>query len=230
MTAGLGEAPSVVLTTNDDATNIFLAIYCRRLNPHVRIVTRITHERNLEAIHRARADSVLSYSSLGVKSLLALLRGHDLLLLGKALTSSSSASRPRSPARHSDVLAKRRGNRRDCFARTAAVLSRAVQQGDQMKRSELRAVFAPDASHREWSLCIVFDDAAFGLPGDAPAGPLAGVRRPDLHDLTAMMFRARAACIIRTRSDGAIEISASDRSAFVLHEWLLSILPNAAER
>ncbi|HVJ89305.1 MAG TPA: NAD-binding protein, partial [Labilithrix sp.] len=79
--AGLSRTPSVVLTTNDDATNIFLAIYCRRLNPNVRIVSRITHERNLEAIHRAGADSVLSYSSLGVKSVLSFLRGNDLVVL-----------------------------------------------------------------------------------------------------------------------------------------------------
>ncbi|MBX3217999.1 MAG: NAD-binding protein [Labilithrix sp.] len=81
MAAGLGRAPSVVVTTNDDATNIFLAIFCRRLNPDVRIVSRITHERNLEAIHRAGADSVLSYSSLGVKSLLSFLRGNELVVL-----------------------------------------------------------------------------------------------------------------------------------------------------
>jgi len=81
MAAGLGDAPSVVVTTNDDAINIFLAIYCRRLNPDVRIVSRITHERNLEAIHRAGADSVLSYSSLGVKSLLSFLRGNELVVL-----------------------------------------------------------------------------------------------------------------------------------------------------
>ena len=81
MAAGLGEAPSVVVTTNDDATNIFLAIFCRRLNPDVRIVSRITHERNLEAIHRAGADSVLSYSSLGVKSVLSFLRGNELVVL-----------------------------------------------------------------------------------------------------------------------------------------------------
>jgi voltage-gated potassium channel len=80
--AGLATAPSVVLTTNDDATNIFLAIYCRKLNPDVRIVSRITHERNLEAIHRAGADFVLSYGSLGVKSLLALLHRRELVVLG----------------------------------------------------------------------------------------------------------------------------------------------------
>lgn len=81
MKAGLADAPSVVVTTNDDATNIFLTIFCRRLNPDVRIVSRITHERNLEAIHRAGADSVLSYSSLGVKSVLSFMRGNELVLL-----------------------------------------------------------------------------------------------------------------------------------------------------
>jgi Trk K+ transport system NAD-binding subunit len=45
MSAGLDKAPTVVLTTNDDATNIYLAVYCRRLNPELRIVSRITHEK-----------------------------------------------------------------------------------------------------------------------------------------------------------------------------------------
>jgi Trk K+ transport system NAD-binding subunit len=69
--AGLASAPSVLLTTNDDAINIYLCIYCRRLNPELRIVSRATHERNVEAIHRAGADFVLSYSSLGRESALA---------------------------------------------------------------------------------------------------------------------------------------------------------------
>jgi Trk K+ transport system NAD-binding subunit len=71
MEAGLETAPSVLLTTNDDATNIFLAVYCRRLNPSTRIVSRVVHDRNLDAIHRAGADSVLSYPTLGAKALLA---------------------------------------------------------------------------------------------------------------------------------------------------------------
>ena len=65
MGAGLANAPSVLLTTNDDAMNIYLAVYCRRLNPELRVISRITHERNIEAIHRAGADFVLSYPSLG---------------------------------------------------------------------------------------------------------------------------------------------------------------------
>jgi voltage-gated potassium channel len=51
--AGILDARSVLLTTNDDAMNVYLAVYCRRLNANLRIVSRITHERNFEAIHRA---------------------------------------------------------------------------------------------------------------------------------------------------------------------------------
>ena len=85
MQAGLASAPSVILTTNDDAMNIFLAVYCRRLNPHTRIVSRIARERNLEAIHRAGADFVLSYGTLAVTSLLSLVHGRELVLVGEGV-------------------------------------------------------------------------------------------------------------------------------------------------
>lgn len=85
MRAGLKEAPSVILTTNDDAMNIYLAVYCRRLNPELRIVSRITHERNIEAIHRAGADFALSYASLGAEYVLSLLLGHELVMLAEGV-------------------------------------------------------------------------------------------------------------------------------------------------
>jgi voltage-gated potassium channel len=85
MKAGLETAPSVVLTTNDDAMNSFLSVYCRRLNPGVRIISRVTSERNLDAIHRAGADAVLSYSTLGVKSLLALVLGAEATFVGEGV-------------------------------------------------------------------------------------------------------------------------------------------------
>ena len=83
--AGIQRVSSVLLTTNDDAMNIYLAVYCRRLNPSLRIVSRITHERNIEAIHRAGADFVLSYTTLGVESVLSLLRGYELVVLGEGV-------------------------------------------------------------------------------------------------------------------------------------------------
>jgi Trk K+ transport system NAD-binding subunit len=83
--AGIHTASSVLLTTNDDAMNIYLAVFCRRLNPSLRIVSRITHERNVEAIHRAGADFVLSYTTLGVESVMSLLRGYELVVLGEGV-------------------------------------------------------------------------------------------------------------------------------------------------
>jgi len=83
--AGLPQAPTVLLTTNDDAMNIYLAVYCRRLNADLRIVSRITHERNVEAIHRAGADFVLSYASLGVDVAFSLLRRQELVILGEGV-------------------------------------------------------------------------------------------------------------------------------------------------
>lgn len=83
--AGIHDAPSLLLTTNDDAMNIYLAVYCRRLNPGLRIISRITHERNVEAIHRAGADFALSYTTLGAEAVSSLLRGHAPVLLGEGV-------------------------------------------------------------------------------------------------------------------------------------------------
>jgi voltage-gated potassium channel len=83
--AGLPRAQSVLLTTNDDAMNIYLAVYCRKLKPDVRIVSRVTHERNVEAIHRAGADFVLSYTTLGIEAVMSVLRGYPPVLLGEGV-------------------------------------------------------------------------------------------------------------------------------------------------
>jgi Trk K+ transport system NAD-binding subunit len=83
--AGILAARSLLLTTNDDAMNIYLAVFCRRLNRELRIVSRITHERNLEAIHRAGADFVLSYTTLGIEAVMSLLHGYPPVLLGEGV-------------------------------------------------------------------------------------------------------------------------------------------------
>ena len=83
--AGIAETPSVLLTTHDDAMNIYLTVYCRRLNPDARILTRVTHERNVEAIQRAGADFVLSYASLGVQTVFSIVQGRELVVLGEGV-------------------------------------------------------------------------------------------------------------------------------------------------
>jgi Trk K+ transport system NAD-binding subunit len=83
--AGINRVASVLLTTNDDAMNVYLAVYCRKLNPALRIVSRITHERNVEAIHRAGADFVLSYTTLGVEEIMTLVSGDSSVMLGEGV-------------------------------------------------------------------------------------------------------------------------------------------------
>lgn len=81
--AGIANTPSVLLTTHDDAMNVYLTVYCRRLNPDARILTRVTHERNVEAIRRAGADFVLSYATLGVQTVLSIIHERELIVLGE---------------------------------------------------------------------------------------------------------------------------------------------------
>ncbi len=83
--AGVEHAPSILLTTHDDAMNVYLTVYCRRLNPDARILSRVTHERNVEAIQRAGADFVLSYASLGVHSVLSIVQERELVVLGEGV-------------------------------------------------------------------------------------------------------------------------------------------------
>ncbi len=82
---GIERAPSVLLTTHDDAVNIYLAIYARRLNPEGHIVSRVSHERNLESLYRAGANFALSQSSLGATSLLSVLQGRELVVVGEGI-------------------------------------------------------------------------------------------------------------------------------------------------
>ncbi len=83
--AGIQTAPSVLLTTNDDAINIYLTVYARRLRPDVLIVSRLTHDRNIDSIHRAGADLVLSYATLGVQTILSLIMGRESVILGEGV-------------------------------------------------------------------------------------------------------------------------------------------------
>jgi len=81
--AGINEVSAVALTTNDDAQNIHLTVYCRRLRPSLNIVCRVTRERNIEAIYRAGADFVLSYASLGCEFIMSYLLGREPVMVGE---------------------------------------------------------------------------------------------------------------------------------------------------
>jgi Trk K+ transport system NAD-binding subunit len=83
--AGIDEAPTVMVTTNDDATNIYLTIYVRRLRPDIQIVSRATLERSVSALHRAGADFVMSYASMGANAVFNVLEQDDVVMLAEGL-------------------------------------------------------------------------------------------------------------------------------------------------
>ncbi len=83
--AGILEAPSILLSSNDDTMNIFLASYCRNLNKDIRIVSRITEARHIDIIHRAGADFVLSYATLGSVVIQSIINGQKLTVLGEGV-------------------------------------------------------------------------------------------------------------------------------------------------
>ncbi len=83
--AGIDNTPSILITTNDDAMNIYLTIYCRRLRPDVQIISRSNEERNVSTLHRAGADIVMSYASLGGSILFNLLKKRHVLMVAEGL-------------------------------------------------------------------------------------------------------------------------------------------------
>ncbi|MCC5940402.1 MAG: NAD-binding protein [Balneolaceae bacterium] len=83
--AGLEEAHTVLITTHDDDVNIYLTIYCRQLSPNMQIISRTTYEKNIATMHRAGADFVMSYASMGANSIFNIIEGQDVLILAEGL-------------------------------------------------------------------------------------------------------------------------------------------------
>ncbi len=83
--AGIDHAPAVVITPHDDDMNIYLTIYCRRLRPDIQIISRATRERNVSTLHRAGADFVLSYASMGATTIFNYLRRAGVVVIAEGL-------------------------------------------------------------------------------------------------------------------------------------------------
>jgi Trk K+ transport system NAD-binding subunit len=83
--AGIRDAPTAIITTNDDAVNSYLTIYCRRLRPHMQIVSRPNLERNIPTLHRAGADLVMSYASMGADTILNVLQQSEVFMVAVGL-------------------------------------------------------------------------------------------------------------------------------------------------
>lgn len=84
-TAGIENAPSVIITSHEDDVNIYLTIYCRSLRPNIHIISRSTLERNIGTLHRAGADFVMSYASMGANSIFNIFEENDIVMIAEGL-------------------------------------------------------------------------------------------------------------------------------------------------
>ena len=83
--AGIMTTSTVVITTHDDDTNIYLTIYCHRLRSNIQIISRATLERNVATLHRAGADFVMSYASMGANTIVNLLGRSHIMMVAEGL-------------------------------------------------------------------------------------------------------------------------------------------------
>ena len=83
--AGIDRAPAVLITSHDDDLNVYLTIYCRSLRPNLQIITRVTQDRNIAAMHRAGADFVMSYASMGATSMFNMIRRSSIVSIAEGL-------------------------------------------------------------------------------------------------------------------------------------------------
>ncbi len=83
--AWIEKAPAALVTTHDDATNIYLTKYLRSLRPDMQILSRANVERNVSTLHRAGADFVMSLATLGADAIYNYLINEDTSMLAEGL-------------------------------------------------------------------------------------------------------------------------------------------------
>lgn len=83
--AGIDTAHSVIISTNQDDINIYLTIYCRHLRPDIHIVARSSVERNVHSLHRAGADFVMSYATMGSNAVFNIYEENDIIMIAEGL-------------------------------------------------------------------------------------------------------------------------------------------------
>ncbi|MBM9518443.1 NAD-binding protein [Desulforhopalus vacuolatus] len=83
--AGIMEARTVIVTTRDDAMNMYLCFYCRQLRADVQIISRTTLQRSVSKLHTAGADLVLSYASMGANSIMNILSTDEISMFTEGL-------------------------------------------------------------------------------------------------------------------------------------------------
>lgn len=85
-TAALGRARGLAVATGSDATNIFVTLSARQMNPDLHILTRVDEEESARKAYRAGANAVVNpYGISGARMAQGLLHPHAAQVLDQAV-------------------------------------------------------------------------------------------------------------------------------------------------
>ncbi|MEX0876353.1 MAG: NAD-binding protein [Phycisphaerales bacterium] len=83
--AGISSAPTILITTHNDDTNLYLTLLCRKMRSDIEIICRSTIDKHVAALHKAGADFVQSYASIGASSIFNLLQKSRVVTVTQGL-------------------------------------------------------------------------------------------------------------------------------------------------
>jgi voltage-gated potassium channel len=83
--SGFFQAPAVAVTTHSDPINIYITTYLRHLRKDIQIISRATLDRNIQTLHSAGCDFVISHASLGANTIFNLSKRGSILMIAEGV-------------------------------------------------------------------------------------------------------------------------------------------------
>ncbi len=83
--AGIEKSPAILITTKNDAQNIFLTTLCRNLNPGIQIISFASNEESAHLLNEAGCDSTVSSASVGANSIFNFIKSGDILMVSEGV-------------------------------------------------------------------------------------------------------------------------------------------------
>lgn len=83
MEANIMDASTLIVTLNTDSENIYTTLIARKMNPHLKIISRANYERSIDKLYQAGTDYVLSLSVVGGQMLAKIIFGEEDITLAE---------------------------------------------------------------------------------------------------------------------------------------------------
>ena len=104
MNAGIKNAKVIIITTDQDDTNVLITLTAKDLNPKLKIISRVSQLENIKQLKRAGADTIISPSlTSGNLMAIAVSSSNSVELIGELLTTSRGVNLIQRKVKESEV-------------------------------------------------------------------------------------------------------------------------------